>query len=34
MQKVQNDPVLGNKIFKRRAFFLIKDDFFEVLYYD
>ena len=34
MQKVRNDPFLGNKIFKRRALFLIKDDFFEDLYFD
>ena len=26
MQKVRNDPFLGNKIFKKRALFLIKDD--------
>ena len=34
MQKVRNDQFLGNKIFKRRALFLIKDDFFEDLYFD
>ena len=34
MQKVGNDPLLDNKIFKMRAFFLIKDDFFEDLYFD
>ena len=34
MQKRRNDPFLGNKIFKRRALFLIKDDFFEDLYFD
>ena len=34
MQKVRNDPFLGNIIFKRRALFMIKDDFFEDLYFD
>ena len=34
MQKVRNDKFSGNKIFKRRALFLIKDDFFEDLYFD
>ena len=34
MQKVQNDPLLDNAIFKRRALFLIKDDFFEDVYGD
>ena len=34
MQKVRHGPFLGNKIFKRRALFLIKDDFFEDLYFD
>ena len=34
MQKVRNDPFLDNKIFKRMALFLIKDDFFEDLYFD
>ena len=30
--KSENDHLLDNKIFKRRALFLIKDDFFEDLY--
>ena len=34
MQKVWNDPILGNTIFKMRALFLIKDDFFEDAYFD
>ena len=34
MQNVRNDLFLGNKIFKRRALFLIKDYFVEDLYFD
>ena len=34
IQKVRNDPLLDNKIFKRRAPIIIKDDFFEDLYFD
>ena len=34
MQKVRNDPFFGNKIFKKRALFPIRDDFFEDLYFD
>ena len=35
MQKVRNDPLLDNKIFKKGGghFFLIKDDFFEDVYF-
>ena len=34
MQKVRNDPLLDNKVFKRGPFFLIKDGFFEDVYFD
>ena len=34
MQKVRNDPFLDNTIFKRRTLYLIKDDFFEDVFFD
>ena len=34
MQEVRNDPLLDNKIFKTGLFFLIKDNFFEDVYFD
>ena len=34
MQKVQNDPLWTTKYLKGGHFFLIKDDFFEDVYFD